>query len=299
MNKVEVKELAKQKGLNINEKTIRLNESGLDFQVAHVEDEQGQKWILRIPRRPDSMAKAAQEKMVLDAVHRYTTIQAPSWGIFTDEFVAYKSLDGVPAGTINPEIQNYEWVINIEDIPSAYHESFGRTLAEIHQLPISLFENTGVKIYTAHEARELMKTRMHKIKGEYEVREDLWNRWMKWVNNDNIWPKHTGLSHGDVHPGHILINRQSEVTGLIDWTEVAVTDVSRDFIVHYLFAGEKGLEKAIMAYEKAGGKMWPLMKEHILELETTRAISVAEFAESSGLQEYKEMAKQMLGSINQ
>ncbi|QJX81208.1 macrolide 2'-phosphotransferase [Priestia megaterium] len=297
MNKLEIKELAKRKGLDVVEETMKLNESGLDFQVAHVEDEQGEKWILRVPRRPDSMAKAHQEKMVLDAINQYTNIQAPYWEIFTDELVAYKALGGVPAGTINPEIQNYEWVLNIENVPSSYHESFGRMLAELHQLPTNLVKDAGIKIYTATEARELMKEKMQKVKDEYEVPEDLWNRWQAWVDNADMWPNHIGLSHGDVHPGHILINNQSEATGLIDWTEVAVTDVSRDFLAHYLFTGEEGLTKAITAYEKAGGKTWPLMKEHILELATTQAITVAAFAESSGLQEYKDMAQQMLGPI--
>ncbi|PEU51584.1 macrolide 2'-phosphotransferase [Priestia megaterium] len=297
MNKLEIKELAKRKGLNVIGKTMKLNESGLDFQVAHAEDEQGQKWILRIPRRLDSMAKANQEKMVLDAVNRYTAIQAPNWEISTDELIAYRLLDGVPVGTINPKIQNYEWVLDIENIPSTYYESFGRMLAELHQLPTNVVKKAGIKVYTATEARELMKEKMQKVKDEYEVRNNLLNRWEAWVANDDMWPNYTSLSHGDIHPGHILINHQSEVTGLIDWTEVAVTDVSRDFLAHYLFTGEGGLEKAITAYEKAGGKAWPLMKEHIIELATTQAITVAEFAKSSGMQEYKDMAQQMLGPI--
>lgn len=107
--------------------------------------------------------------------------------------------------------------------------------------------------------------------------------------------KTTGLSHGDVHPGHELINEQSEITGLIDWTEVAVTDVSRDFVTHYMVAGVEGLEKALAAYAQAGGNTWPLMKEHIIELTNANAVGVAEFAAVSGSKEYEEMAKQMLG----
>jgi len=186
MNKLEIKELAKRKGLNVIEKTMKLNESGLDFQVAHAEDEQGQKWILRIPRRLDSMAKANQEKMVLDAVNRYTTIQAPNWEISTDELIAYRLLDGVPVGTINPKIQNYEWVLDIENIPSTYYESFGRMLAELHQLPTNVVKKAGIKVYTATEARELMKEKMQKVKDEYEVRNNLLNRWEAWVANDDM-----------------------------------------------------------------------------------------------------------------
>jgi len=36
------------------------------------------------------------------------------------------------------------------------------------------------------------------------------------------------------------------------------------------------------------------MKEHIIELLATQAITLAEFAESSGIDDYKEIAKEML-----
>src|SRR5690625_7770365 len=94
MNKQEIKKRAKDNGLDIVEATMILNESGLDFLVAHVEDKQGAKWILRMPRRQDSLAKANQEKYVLDVVNRYTDIQAPDWTIFTNELIAYKELAG-------------------------------------------------------------------------------------------------------------------------------------------------------------------------------------------------------------
>jgi len=295
MNKQEIKKRAKDNGLDIVEATMILNESGLDFLVAHVEDKQGAKWILRMPRRQDSLAKANQEKYVLDVVNRYTDIQAPDWTIFTNELIAYKELAGVPAGTVDPEIQNYVWSIDIENSPIAYHQSLGRILAELHHVPTSYVKDAGIKIYNGVEARESMKSRMNNVKDSFGVNQELWDRWQAWISNDLLWPNHTGLSHGDVHPGHLLINARSEVTGLIDWTEVAVTDVSRDFIAHYLIFGETGLDKLINAYEQAGGRTWSHMKEHIMESHAADAIAVAEFSQSSGLKEMEDMAKQMLG----
>lgn len=151
MNKQEVQQLAVQKGLDIVEDTLLGNESGLDFQVFHAEDKAGDKWILRLPRRSDSMAKAAQEKAVLDAVNRHTSIEAP------------------------------------------------------------------------------------------------------------------------------------------------VTDVSRDFAAHYLIFGDRGLDKVMAAYENAGGRIWPHMKEHIIELRAAEAVVVAEFAISSVLKDMEDMTRQMLG----
>src|SRR5690625_7558780 len=101
MNKQEINKLAKSKGLDIVEDTIIISESGLDFLVAHVEDKDGVKWILRRPRRQDSMAKATQEKSVLDVVTQHTHIQAPEWTISTSELTPYKQLAGAPACTVD------------------------------------------------------------------------------------------------------------------------------------------------------------------------------------------------------
>lgn len=62
MNRLELKQLANHHGLEILENTFKINEQGVDFRVAHVEDLHGDQWILRMPRRPESMKHALQEK---------------------------------------------------------------------------------------------------------------------------------------------------------------------------------------------------------------------------------------------
>ncbi|MGN7043620.1 macrolide 2'-phosphotransferase, partial [Bacillus safensis] len=66
MNRLELKQLAKHHGLEILENTMKINESGVDFRVAHVEDLHADQWILRVPRRPESMKHTLQEKKTLD-----------------------------------------------------------------------------------------------------------------------------------------------------------------------------------------------------------------------------------------
>lgn len=133
----------------------------------------------------------------------------------------------------------------------------------------------------------------------YGVGAELWERWQKWLNNDGLWPDETALVHGDLHPGHILVDENEHVTGLIDWTEAKVADLSKDFLGHLTVFGEEELERLIHAYIEAGGPHWPKMKEHIIELSATSDIDVAEFAVVSGLKEYEEMAKQALGVENE
>jgi macrolide phosphotransferase len=263
--------------------------------VVFAADLQGKEWVLRLPRREDVMPRTKLEKQALDLLNQYgTKFQAPNWSIYSDQSIAYKKLDGVPAGTIDHEIQNYIWEIDINNVPHCFHESLGRGLAELHGIPKDRIAEAGLVVQTSAEVRQSMKERMDIVKAKFGVGESLWNRWQGWLKDDEKWPRETGFIHGDIHAGHILIDKDSNVTGLIDWTEAKVTDVSNDFVFHYKAFGEQALESLIKAYKEAGGYYWPKMKEHIIELVIAYPVAIAEFALVSGVAEYEQMAKQAL-----
>lgn len=293
--KREVIEMATRNGLTLKEDTLIFNESGLDFLAVFAIDQQGSEWVLRVPRREDVMPRTKVEKQALDLVNKYNTnFQAPNWSIYTDELIAYKKLDGVPAGTIDHEIQNYVWEIDINNVPDSFHETLGKVLAELHGIPKDKIVEAGLTVHTSEDVRQSMKERMDSVKAKFGVGESLWNRWQTWLNDDELWPRETGFIHGDIHAGHILIDKDANVTGLIDWTEAKMTDVSNDFVFHYKAFGEEGLESLIKGYEEAGGYYWSKMKEHIIELAAAYPVAIAEFALVSGVAEYEEMTKQAL-----
>ncbi len=294
MTTLKVKQLANKKGLNILEDSIEINESGVDFQVAHVKEQNGDKWILRIPRRRESMRHALREKEALEIMKKHAEFQVPDWSIFSPELIAYKQLSGIPAATIDIEQQGYIWTFNKKEVPTEYYISLGKVLANLHSLPQQKFNNIGVEILTANELRTSMKQRMNRVKEQYHINQNLWDRWQAWLAEDSFWPSHVGVKHGDIHPGHILIDNKNKVTGLIDWTEVGIGDVSIDFTSHYLLFGKDGLTKLIHSYDNAGGKTWSRMDEHIIELLTTSSITVAEYAQMSGLKDMHEIAVHML-----
>lgn len=298
MSTLKVKQLAHNKGLDILEDTIKINESGVDFQVAYAKDQNGDKWILRIPRRPESMRHALQEKKALDIMKNHASFQVPDWSIFSEDLIAYKQLSGVPAATIDVEQQGYVWNFDETNVPSEYYHSLGKTLVELHSLPHQEFKNIGVEILSASELRASMKQRMERVRRQYDVNKNLWDRWQAWLAEDSLWPSHVGVKHGDLHPGHILIDKNNHVAGLIDWTEVGIGDVSVDFLSHQLLFGKDGLTKLIDAYDNAGGKTWSRMDEHIVELLTTSGITVAEYAQASGMKDMHEAAVHMLASEN-
>ncbi|WP_211747817.1 macrolide 2'-phosphotransferase [Paenibacillus sp. Marseille-Q4541] len=289
--RIQIEELAKKHGIRVKRETLKFNESGMDFQVVYGQDEQGNEWVLRIPRRDDVMPRTVVEKRALDLLQSINlNFEIPNWSVYENDLIAYRKLSGTPAGTIDHHIHDYIWEMDEKHVPDAYHRSLGHILAKLHKIPRTEAAGAGLAVHTSEEVRSLMAERMDVVKKQYGVVDSLWNRWQAWINNKEMWPLETGLIHGDIHAGHTLINAQAEVTGLIDWTEVKVTDCSRDFIFHYKAFGEKDLERLIKHYKEAGGYTWALMKEHIIELVASYPIDIAEYALLSGSKEMEQMA---------
>ncbi|WKA51815.1 macrolide 2'-phosphotransferase [Planococcus liqunii] len=287
----EIIELAKRYGFELEGRKWTLNDSGLDFLVVLYEDPSGIRWVLRIPRRADVQSGIRKEKAILDVVEPNLVVAAPKWEVITEELIAYRALPGVPAGTINKEEQRYDWVINPEQLSENYVASLAKGMASLHSISFEKVEAGGLAIQAIDEVRSQMLQRMETVRAQFEVSDALWTRWHKWIEDDSMWPDHTGFIHGDLHAGHILIDSQENVTGFIDWTEGKVADVSTDFVGHLRAHGEEEMKRLVDAYEEAGGITWPKMKEHILELAATYPIDIAEFALKSGIEEYAEMAR--------
>jgi macrolide phosphotransferase len=290
----EVLELAHKNGLTIERSSIQFNESGLDFQVALATDVDGIRWILRLPRREDVLLSVDKEKRTLELIAPLLNVDVPRWTICTDELIAYRALNGVPVGTIDPEAKAYVWEIDLANVPNQFHESLAKGLVSLHQISVEKVRAVGLSVKTAKEVRAEMKHRMDAVKKEFGVDQTLWERWQSWLHNDEIWMQETVLTHGELHAGHILIDAQTQVTGFIDWTEASVTVPTKDFVAHYRTFGQDALNELISAYAEAGGHTWSRMAEHVIELDATVAIDVAEFALKSGLDEYRQMAMQML-----
>ena len=295
MKKTNVLEITKKYGLEILEESLIYNESGLDYQVVYAKDTEEKEWVLRFPRRMDVTEGTGNEKRVLDIVNAYINFEAPKWEIYEADLIAYQKLSGVPMGMIDHEIQNYIYALDIENLPQSFFDSLGSMLANLHSLPCEMVKEAGFPVLTADEMKAEMKKRMETVKEAFGVGDMLWNRWENWLNQDDLWPKRVGFIHGDFHPGHVLINEKYEATGLIDWTEGRIADISNDFTVFYKLLGDEGIERLIKAYQEAGGYVWPKMREHIIELTAAWPVAIAEFALKSQLDEYIQYAKIELG----
>ena len=287
--------LAARYNLAIQRASLRTTSSGLDYVVAFAVDTQNRRWVMRIPRRTDVVIKAQREQKILSLIADHLPVQVPHWQVVSDELIAYRQLEGIPAATTDMEAKAYVWQIDEKNVPDAYSRTLAQALVALHQINIPQPETTGLTVVKPDELRTHMLQRMNNVKSAFGVSDELWKRWQKWLANESKWPRHTCLVHGDLHPGHTLIDHEARVTGIIDWTEATVTDPAGDFVAYHIVFGDNALRKFIDHYAQTGGRTWSGMFEHIVELTSAAAIPLAEFALSSNLPEYQAMARQQLG----
>lgn len=287
--------IAAQYGLNIQPETITLNDSGLDFQVAFAKDDHDKYWVLRIPRRSDVYQRTQSEKQTVDFLQEHVSFEVPKWKVHEADLIAYPKLNGVAAATIDPQIQNYVWEIEHKPVPDNFVNTLAEVLVDLHSIPEENITAQHIKTKSIQHIRNDFQQRMENVKATYGVSEEIWNRWQQWIETDELWPEYATMIHGDLHPGHIMVDYDANVTGLIDWTEAAHSDPSMDFMGHHRVFGEEGLEQLIAAYKSAGGNTWLRMKDHIIELNAVFPLFIAEFAIESGEFAYEKMAKKELG----
>ncbi|WP_336782543.1 macrolide 2'-phosphotransferase [Paenibacillus illinoisensis] len=288
--------LAEQNGLQIRKDSMEINESGMDFRVAFAADESGQKWVLRQPRRGDVWGRAENERKVLGVVKEHLSVKVPDWRICTPELIAYPLLDGEPIAVVDPAGGGYAWRFPQEDLSDVFFDSLAAALVQLHGIDASEAVQGGVRQKTPREVRQEFASNMEQIKQSFMVPERLAERWEKWVSTDHFWPEHVTFNHGDLHPPHIIVNHTQRVTGLIDWTEAEIADPGKDFVILYGLFQDAGLRDLLKRYEKAGGKTWPRMFDHIREQWAAYPVLVAQFALITGEESTMEMARGMLAS---
>ncbi|WP_028594670.1 macrolide 2'-phosphotransferase [Paenibacillus assamensis] len=287
--------LAEKHGIHLQTEKVEMNESGMDFLVAFANDTDGDKWVLRMPRRSDVLERADNEHRVLKLLKQHLSVVVPDWRVYTPELIAYPLLDGVPAAGINVEMRNYEWNMDHENPSPQFVDSLAHALVALHGIDHDAAREAGLRVKSPAEARETLGQHMEKVKQEIGVSEELWTRWQVWMTDDSYWPPHSVLVHGDLHPPHIIIDEQQRVTGLLDWTEAEVANPGTDFVLYSAIFGEERLEDLLTRYEAAGGRVWPRMKEHIAEQVTTYPVLLGMFALTSGDEEVMKMARAALG----
>lgn len=282
--------LAADHGLQLDASRLRVIEMGLDFRVVLAPDSSGADWVLRIPRQPAVMERAAPEARVLRLVARHLSPAVPDWQIHTEELIAYPLLPGHPALELD-QAGSPIWHVDISS--PGYTDSLGDLLAQLHAIPREAAAETGVPIRTAEESRTAWRADIARVVGEFTVADHLVDRWRAWLDEDSYWPEHTVLTHGEVYPGHTLV-AGGEITAVLDWTTAGISDPARDLMFHRATASPAAFDRLLRRYESGGGRLWPRVTEHCAEMFAANPVGYGIYALETGEESHLTAAAQQL-----
>lgn len=285
-----IRELAESHGLDIDPKTIIVNELGLDFQVAIAKAVDGQSWVLRIPRRPDVTDRATVEGRFLRNIAPHLSVAVPDWQIHTEYLIAYPLLPGEPGLTIDEQGQP-QWHFDVE--AAEYAESLGDFLAELHSVDPSIVRSSGIAEYSPAEVKAHKRDDIARVVAEFDVEQSLRERWNAWLDDDSYWPKFTTVTHGEVYPAHQLMDGPKNLS-ILDWTTAAVGDPARDFMFHHASVSAEAFDATIRRYVENGGQVWPKFAAHCGELFSTSPVELGLYALQTGDADHIEAAKAQL-----
>lgn len=271
-------ELASAHGLDLVAETITINELGLDFRVAIAEAVDGERWVLRIPRRPDVTERAAVEGRFLTALAPHLRVMVPDWRIHTTDLIAYPLLPGEPGLTVDDSGQP-TWHFDVES--GDYTDSLADFLAQLHTLDPSLVSSSGIDVFSPAEVRQRRREDVQRVAGEFEIAEALMSRWSAWLEDDRFWPQATTVTHGEVYPAHQLMDGEL-VLGILDWTTAAVGDPARDFMFHQASVSPAAFTATLRRYVDRGGVIWPHFAEHCAHLFSTSPVELGLYALQTG-----------------
>lgn len=273
---------ARREGLELDAEGATFDTMGLDFVVAHARDRSGTPWIVRSPRRPDVRDAARHEARVLAAVApalQAVGVAVPVWRVHADDVIAYARIAGTPAVTM-PEGAPTWNIIDPAAPSEVFVDSFARALATMQTLPDD--RAAGIRRTSIADERAALAKTLETARPLLEPKEAVWTRWQRWLEDDSSWPAHVALVHGDLHPGHMLLDDTGHLVGILDWTEARITDPSIDFAMFHMGFGRAALESLIARYAAHGGRTWPRMAEHAIERSAVFPALGAEWAARTG-----------------
>ncbi|MDC0743077.1 macrolide 2'-phosphotransferase [Polyangium mundeleinium] len=290
---------ARRAGLRVTTEMADFDRSGLDFLVVHAHDEEGVPWVVRTPRRLSVASAARVEARVLDLVRAHLPVAVPHWRVFTDQVIAYPRLGGVPAITVDPAAGVVWNRIDPQAPAAVFITSFAEAVAALQKVDARAIEAAGVPTKSIEDSRAEIARAMDDTRAVLAPPEVVWARWQRWLANDAIWPRHLAMVHGDLHPGHLLLDEEGRLTGILDWTEAHLGDPSIDFSIFAGAFGKTALESCIERFEAAGGTTWSGLAAHAAERWAAAPALGAKWGLTTGNDAVIEFSRTMLATIAQ
>jgi macrolide phosphotransferase len=219
-----------------------------EYDVAFVDDDRGQRWVVRAPRRTAAALSLEAEARVLSELRRRLPVAVPQpLGFVTlpegGRAVIYPYLPGEP--------------MTIEDLEprTGLAVEIGKVIAAVHEVPPELFDEAGVPSYSADEYRLRRLAEVDIASRAGDLPPELLSRWERSLEDVRLWRFVSTPIHGDLAAEHLLTERvgghgpiHTRVSGLIDWGEACVADPADDLAWVVLSDDERAVDTVLESY---------------------------------------------------
>ena len=212
-------------------------------------------WVFRFPRTAEVEAQLAVESALLSRLAPLLPLDVPRFEFhgrpgahFPRRFVGYRKISGTPAIGTDPG-----------DLDPAEVERLGQFLARLHDTPLDLARACGVPDEPL--GRVLGELRDDALRALVEVRKAApaapYDRWRALLEDPPRRPDAAPvLAHNDLAAEHVLLDPEARrVTGVIDWSDAAITAPEVDFAGFWHWGGEALATAMLRAYESAGARL--------------------------------------------
>jgi aminoglycoside 2''-phosphotransferase len=243
-------------------------------------------WVFRFPKRDDVARQLAIESRVLPVLAARSPLRLPVFSFhgrpsdaFPFPFAGYRKIPGVPAILIEERTMPV----------TRWAPATGRFLSWLHRFPVRDGEALGVPRRDVGALIEDVRTdalddldRVAEAMASAPLRQ-----WREFFTAGCREPTATStpvLVHGDLAREHVLWDAvRQEVTGIIDWSEMAVCDRSVDFAAFFHWNGRSSIDAVLSAYD---GPIDAGVLVRAQFLAACRGVADVAFGLDTGRQEY-------------
>lgn len=209
--------------------------------------------VFRFPKRADVEAQMAGERAVLNALASagppvaipLIGYQGRPTGTFPFRFAGYPKIPGRPAIR---EAWSGDRLAQIAPV-------LGRFLGWLHAVPLTSVAAAGLEAQDM-EARledvrqEALEEFSNVVSVAPQAPLELWRSWIAASNVVDDSDDETVLLHNDFAAEHVLIDEdRGSITGVIDWSDVAVGNRAADFAGVYHWGGQDLVKAVERSYD--------------------------------------------------
>lgn len=247
---------------------LRSPNADADFDVVTVVDPTGKRWTVRAPRRPAAGAALEAELGLLTALGQACDSGALSFDVPRPAGTAPLKEGG--RAVVYEEIRGKRLSLAALEPGMGLAASIGRAIAEIHELPIAIIEDSGLPTYTPESYRQRRLAELDAAAQTGKVPPRLSGRWEEHLENTNWWGFEPTVVHGGLAE-HQWVVSDGSVVGVLGWADARVADPADDLAWLIASAPADVFESALEAYRQG-------RREYLDPHLTDRAALASEFA---------------------